>query len=93
MHWVSWKKICRSKEDGGVGFKDIGYFNQAILVKQAWRLLSVPNSLLSWVYKAWYFDKKDFMEAGKSQRPTYAWPRILHGHDLLRTYEIYMRWL
>ena len=31
LHWNSWDKVCVSKEDGGLGFKDIIDFNTAML--------------------------------------------------------------
>jgi len=31
--WVRWKKICRPMEEGGLGIRDIGRFNFALLAK------------------------------------------------------------
>ena len=45
--WISWRKIKRSKKDGGLGIKDLEDFNMALLAKQGWRLLKYPQSLLA----------------------------------------------
>jgi len=36
--WVRWEHICRTKEDGGLGVKDLDKFNIALLGKWKWRL-------------------------------------------------------
>ena len=38
IHWKSWETLCKLKPEGGMGLKDLVRFNEAILVKQAWRL-------------------------------------------------------
>ncbi|KAL0354202.1 UNVERIFIED_CONTAM: putative mitochondrial protein [Sesamum angustifolium] len=55
IHWLSWRKLCRNKQDGGVGFCHLKAFNLAMLAKQAWRLITSPDSLLSRIMGAKYF--------------------------------------
>lgn len=83
IHWVSWSKFCMPKE-----FED---FNQALLAKQAWKLLNEPQSLLAQVYRGIYYANMDFLECGKGYRPSYAWRSILFGCEFLvkGTYQIH----
>ena len=45
VHWVKWEEMCKHKDDGGMGFKDLTMFNEAMLAKLAWRLFNDDTSL------------------------------------------------
>jgi hypothetical protein len=54
--WVSWKDVCRPKDEGGLGVKDLGWFNLALLAKWRWRLLMENGPLWKKVLEAKYGD-------------------------------------
>jgi hypothetical protein len=60
VQWVPWKTMVLPKYLGGMGFKDL--INQALLAKQAWRLIAFPNSLCARVLKAKYFPNGNLLE-------------------------------
>ncbi|XP_062028333.1 uncharacterized protein LOC133744209 [Rosa rugosa] len=37
IHWRSWDKLCLTKKEGGMGFKNLYAYNLAMLAKQGWR--------------------------------------------------------
>lgn len=76
--------MCKSKENGGLSFRDLGDFNQALFAKQAWKTINEPDTLLSKIYKERYFVSKSFMECGNGYKPSYAWRSILYGRELLK---------
>ncbi|KAL0434881.1 UNVERIFIED_CONTAM: hypothetical protein Sradi_0196000 [Sesamum radiatum] len=82
-HCVSWGKLCQSKENGGLGFREMLAFNRAMLAKQGWRLVTRPDTFLSRIMKAKYFPTSSFFRARMGSRPSLTWRSILGVRDLV----------
>ncbi|CAL0333597.1 unnamed protein product [Lupinus luteus] len=48
VSWVRWELVCRTKEGGGLGVKNLSLFNLALLGKWRWRALFEREAL--WVH-------------------------------------------
>ena len=79
MHWFAWWKMCIPKNKGGMGFRDLECFNQAMLSKQVWRLLSEPQSLCAQVLRAKYFPSGDLLNSVLKKGSSYTWQSIWSG--------------
>ncbi|XP_062021220.1 uncharacterized mitochondrial protein AtMg00310-like [Rosa rugosa] len=82
-HWKAWDVLCKSKLEGGMGFKDLLIYNKALLAKQCWRLLKNPDALWSRVLKARYFSNSSFLLAKKGARPSWIWNSLLAGRETI----------
>jgi hypothetical protein len=69
---MSWEKMGRAKENGGLGFCDLESFNMALLAKQGWRLLQFPKSPVAKIFKEKYYPHTTYMETPLGNMPSYA---------------------
>ncbi|CAH9068798.1 unnamed protein product [Cuscuta europaea] len=88
IHWKNWASLCVPKKAGGMGFRRPRDFNLAMLSKQAWRIFTNPDSLVSRVYKARYFPTGIFLKQNLvATRPlsgtVYFTPRLLFGMAII----------
>ncbi|KAM6584214.1 hypothetical protein CsatB_011216 [Cannabis sativa] len=83
IHWMSWKKLCKHKTKGGMGFRNLRSFNLALLGKQGWRLLTNPETLVARIFKARYYPRGTFFSAEIGNNPSYVWRSVLEARQIL----------
>lgn len=83
IHWARQERLCHAKIRGGMGFRDLSSFNQALITKQGWRVMQNPKALVTQVLKARDFKCSSFMEAKLGSKPSFTWRSILWGRQLL----------
>ncbi|KAK3221484.1 hypothetical protein Dsin_008509 [Dipteronia sinensis] len=75
--------MCLPKCEGGLGFKDLALFNQALLAKQALHILSAPDSLAARILRAKYFRCGDFLSALAKAGCSHIWRSLMWDRELL----------
>jgi len=81
MAWVSWDKLTLPKNAGGLVFREIEEFNDALLAKLSWRILKEPNSFLSRVLLGKNCNSSSFLTPSSA---SHGWRGLLAGKELLR---------
>ena len=65
-------------------FKGLKAFNMAMLGKQAWKILTQPDSLITKLFKAKYFLNSDYFTARVGHNPSYVWKSLWSVKDVVR---------
>jgi hypothetical protein len=84
VQWIPWSELIKPKSYGGLGFRDMRLFNQALLAHQAMCLPMHPNSLCAQVLKAKYFPQGNLLDMAPVGEASTAWRTIEHGVQLLK---------
>jgi hypothetical protein len=83
INWMSWERMSVAKSQGGLGFRDLVIFNQALLAKQGWRLIQNPSSLVAKIFQSKYYPSSSFLEAPLGSRVSFVWRSLFHAKGLL----------
>ncbi|KAH9665893.1 putative reverse transcriptase/RNA-dependent DNA polymerase [Citrus sinensis] len=83
INWMKWERMCKPKDFGGLGFKQIHIFNVAMLGKQVWKLLTSPTSFVAKVLEARYFPRSSIFDANLGFNPSFIWRSIMAAKEVV----------
>ena len=68
-----------------MAFRKLHLFNVALVVKQDWRVLTCPNSLVARLYKAKYFSNTHMFDTPLGPNPSYIWRSVREALTLVKS--------
>lgn len=71
--------MTRPRKLVGLGFRDLRLFNQALLARQAWRLLEFPDSLCARLFKSKYHPNGRLEDTVVSGNRSPTWQAFFMG--------------
>ena len=84
IHYKSWALLCLPKVEGGMGFMEVRGFNQALIVKQGWRIQQRSDTLVAKVLRGKYFPNSSFLNAPLGSYPSYLWRSLGWGNEVIQ---------
>ncbi|KAL9664179.1 hypothetical protein QQ045_019577 [Rhodiola kirilowii] len=84
ISWVNQKVLQLKKEEGGMGFRYLKAFNDAVIMKICWRMMKYPNLLMSQLLKARYCPDGSFWNARMGSNHSQVWRGVMKVMDIFK---------
>ncbi|KAL9676640.1 hypothetical protein QQ045_004856 [Rhodiola kirilowii] len=84
ISWINKGTLQKKKVEGGLGFRDLRRFNDAILMKICWRIAKFPNLLVSRVLLAKYCPDGTIWSARLIPKASHVWRGVMKTLDYFR---------
>lgn len=76
VHWIRKETLLKKKVEGGLGFRSLESFNNAMLMKQLWRIINNPDSMLSCTLKDKYSRNGDLLNCRSKPSDSSTWKSL-----------------
>ncbi|GJX65445.1 RNA-directed DNA polymerase, eukaryota, reverse transcriptase zinc-binding domain protein [Tanacetum coccineum] len=86
---ISWKSICKPKEQGGLGIKNLQVWNEVLIVKQLWKVIAKKDTLwVKWVNTE-NLKGKSIWEITAKTNSSAGWKEMLKLRDKIRNHVLW----
>ena len=80
---LSWASLCKTKKDGGLGFRKFWDFNLAMLSKFAWWILVGKESQCVQLLKAKYKVRRNWLYSSSPSNASWCWRSMEKAKEIL----------
>ncbi|GJR45577.1 hypothetical protein Tco_1313680 [Tanacetum coccineum] len=78
---VSWDIVCKPKNQGGLGLKNMGVWNEVLMIKHLWNVATKKDTLwVKWIYTE-KLKGRSIWEVDCDNNSTVGWKNILSLRD------------
>lgn len=88
LYLKGWHPVCKTKLEGGLGFRNIKIMNEAMITRLGWTLVSYPEFLWAITFKLKYLPNGDILDKNFKIKVTasWLWKGIAKSFQHLRKY-------
>lgn len=87
FHFRSWDDLCKPKDKGGLGIRDVFKINKSLFINAAWNIATDKNPFLSSILKAKYYPRSSFWTVSKqNSTKSVFWSSVLQVKHWLHKY-------
>ncbi|XP_026398879.1 uncharacterized protein LOC113294719 [Papaver somniferum] len=88
---IGWNKLSIPKALGGLGFRNLEQFNNAMLAKLAWKACNDENSLCMQILRAKYGKNGSLLHLDKlKDESSWLWKGIYVGIEVVQQYSMWI---
>lgn len=86
FHFRSWEDICQSKDNGGLGIRDLLAVNRSLILHAAWNIATDKDPFLTAILKSKYFPSTSFWLSTNTNTKFVFWASILQIKQILNNH-------
>lgn len=87
--FVKWEKLTRPKLEGGLGLRDLSIMNNALILKNVWKVISQNEAMWVLVMCAKYFPGSSFWHTHRDAACTRIWHAVMQNRAIMANFS---RW-